>query len=163
MASRIIKMQYRFNKNADISYEQEIERELRAEMIKKLTPPDYADCFPEFAFAYSEGQHWLETASMSDILYLREEYITHYSKFAQCADKTAYLKQSPVFTDPVIANLMRSYLQLEGDIPITVRNMESEFGFVEAAKSGFYAYEAGFVDLINMKDPRCIFTEEQAD
>ena len=161
MASRIIKMQYRFNKNADISYEQEIERELRAEMIKNLTPPDYADCFPEFTFAYSEGQHWLETASMSDILYLGEEYVTHYSMFLQCADQSAYLKGTPAFTDPVIVNFMRLYLQLEGDIPITLRNMQSEHGFVEAAKSGFYAYEAGFVDLVNKKDARCIFTTEE--
>ena len=122
MSTRYINMEYRSKEDGN-----EIEQELRAEMLKNLTPPDYADCFPEFAFNYSEGQHWLETASMSDIHYLGEEYVTHYSKFAQYADKSAYLKESPVFTVPVFVNLMRFDLRLEGDIPITVRNMGSEY------------------------------------
>lgn len=158
MPTRHVNMEYRSKEDGN-----DIEQELRTVMLKNLTPPDYTDCFPEFDFAYSGGQHWLETASMSDIHHLGEEYVTHYYKFSQCADKSAYLKESPIFTDPVIVKLMRYYLRLEGDIPISVRNMQSEFGFVEAAKSGIYAHEVGFVDLLNRKDSRCIFTEQQVN
>ena len=154
MVTRHVNMEYRTKEDGNA-----VDLELRAVMLRNLTQPDYAECFQAFDWAYSEGQHWVETAPILDIHHLGVEYVTHYSKFAQCADKSAYLKESPVFTDPVIVNLMRFYLRLEGDIPVTVRNMESEYGFVEAARSGVYAYEVGFVDLVNRKDPRVTFTE----
>jgi len=163
MATRHIKMEYRLNKNGDASYESEIEQELRSEMLKNLTSFDYTEYFPSFAYAYSEGLCWVETAPMSDIGYIAEEYVSHYQRFAECADKSAYLGESPVFTDPIIAKLMKLVLALKGDIPITHENLEIEYGLVAAARSAFNAFEVGFVDLLNRKDPRCIFTEEQAD
>ena len=160
MATRYMNIEYRLAEDGENTTEMEVNQELRVKMIGNMDPVDPTEDHSDaFHTGYSVGLNWIKTASVDAFFPLVDDYTTHREKYEASEENPDYFKTKQSITEPVITGLMKSILNVKGEIPVTLKTMDIEYGIVEAMRSAYYSYEDAFVTMINRKDPRMIITE----